>query len=52
VVIAVVTFSGLRNNKPTSGLFRNIRLFEQTATGWRIVMWFNKRIGDLPARSR
>jgi hypothetical protein len=49
VVVAMVTFSGLRNSKPTSGLFRNIRLFDRTGDGWRLVMWFNKRVGDLPA---
>ena len=49
VVTAMVTFSGRRGGQANSGLFRNIRLFERTGTGWSLVMWFNKRVGDLPA---
>jgi hypothetical protein len=49
VVIAMVTFSGRRGDDRISGLFRNIRLFERTGTGWSLVMWFNKRVGDLTA---
>jgi hypothetical protein len=47
VVIAAVRFRGKRNGAPLEGVFRNVCLFDRTAEGWRLAMWFNKRVGDL-----
>jgi ketosteroid isomerase-like protein len=41
-VEAEVRLKGTRGGKPVDGTFRNLRLFERQADGWRCVMWFNK----------
>jgi hypothetical protein len=46
VVIAAVRFRGTRNGVAVEGVFRNVRLFDRTANGWRLAMWFNKRMRD------
>jgi hypothetical protein len=48
-VEAWVYLKGTRGGKPVEGTFRNLRLFERAADGWRCVMWFNK---PLPPRGR
>lgn len=45
VVSLVVHMKGIRDNKPAEGSFRNIRVFERTPEGWKLQMWFNKKIG-------
>ena len=46
LVEALVRLRGTRGGEPAAGRFRNLRLFEQSAEGWRCVMWFNKRLDD------
>jgi hypothetical protein len=43
-VEAWVYLEGTRGGKPVIGTFRNLRLFERAADGWRCVMWFNKPV--------
>jgi Domain of unknown function (DUF4440) len=47
IVSVIVQFSGLRAGRPRSGVFRNLRLYERIGDEWRVVFWFNKRIGDI-----
>jgi hypothetical protein len=46
-VEALVRFKGKRRGKKAAGVFRNLRLFERQPEGWRCVMWFNKKVGEL-----
>ncbi len=49
VVSLVVDAAGMREGKPFSGKYRNIRIFMKevdTPHGWRCHMWFNTKISD------
>ena len=49
VVSLVVDAAGMREGKPFSGKFRNIRIFMKEADaphGWRCHMWFNTKMSD------
>jgi hypothetical protein len=54
LVSVLLEVEGVNGEKSVDGVYRNVRIFhrEPATDSWRLKIWFNHRVGDLPAKDR
>jgi hypothetical protein len=51
LVSVLLEVEGINGEKSVDGVYRNVRVFHRESADdpWRLKVWFNHRVGDLPA---